>query len=103
MRKTTILFSILFAAATACGSDDGSSGPELLDGFNPPAPGPGEVQILSSIIRGIGAGADITMCTYLPESVTLGAVDIVGAEGFQTPHGHHAVVYQAVSKRPVDT
>lgn len=104
MRKTTILFSILFAAATACGSDDGGGGVELLDGFDPPAPGAGELQVIMPIVHDIAPGADVTLCTYLPETVDLGAADVVGAMGFQSEiGGHHAILYQAISKRPVDT
>lgn len=104
MRKT-LLASILLAAATAaCGGEDGGSDVELLDGFEVPAPAAGEVQIVMPIVRDIAPGADVTLCTYLPETVDLGAMDVVGAMGFQSAHGgHHAILYQAISNRPVDT
>lgn len=96
--------SMMGLALAACGTDDGA-GPELLDGFDPPAPGPGEVQIVSPIVRGIAPGADVTLCTYLPPSASLPeAADVVKAVGYQsTIGGHHAILYQARQPKAVDT
>ncbi len=88
----------------ACGADD-VSGPELLDGFAPPAPGPGEIQLVSPIVRDIAPGADVTLCTYLPLSASLPeAADVIEATGYQSLGGsHHAILYQARQPRPVET
>lgn len=96
--------SIMGLALAACTGDDGG-GEELLDGFAPPAPGPGELQLLSPIVRDIAPGTDITLCTYYPLSAALpAAADVVKAAGYQSALGaHHAILYQARQPRPVDT
>ncbi len=83
----------------------GTNGPELLKGFDPPAPKQGEIQIVSPIVKGIEPGQDITLCSYLPVSEALSATkDIIGYTALQsTPGGHHSVFYTVQSERPVDT
>ncbi|MCE9574746.1 MAG: hypothetical protein K8W52_16475 [Deltaproteobacteria bacterium] len=96
-------------ALAACGASAApivpDAGAELLPGFTPAAPGPGELQVVSPIVRDIAPGADVLMCTYLPiEAGFATDVDITHVTGFQTQAGaHHAILYQARSNRPVDT
>ena len=103
-RRLVARVSMMGLALAACTGDDGG-GQELLAGFDPPAPGPGEIQLLSPIVRDIAPGTDITLCTYYPLSAALPeAADVVKAAGYQSALGaHHAILYQARQPRPVDT
>jgi hypothetical protein len=102
MRIRAIGLGLIVIAA--CTSDDVTTD-ELLDGFNPPKPAAGQIQLISPIVRGIAAGADATMCTYFPRSASLPtALDVTHAVGYQSQIGaHHAILYQARQARPVDT
>ncbi len=101
--RSTLAIVLLSTALAACGSDVEPI--EMLDGFEPPAPAAGELQFISPIVRDIPAGADSTLCTYLPTDVSLDeAVDVIKARGFQSNlAGHHAILYMAERERPVDT
>ncbi len=103
MRVRSFVMMGLVAAA-GCAADDGD-GVELVAGFDPPAPGPGDIQLISPIARGIAPGADITLCTYFPLSASLPeSLDVTKATGYQSAAGaHHAILYQARQQRPVDT
>jgi hypothetical protein len=101
MRTKVAMLGLLLAG---CASE-GDGGPELLDGFEPPAPAEGQIQIVSPIVRDIASGADVTLCTYLPIDQALpSTLDVVGATGMQSyVGGHHAIIYLAERERPVDT
>jgi hypothetical protein len=105
-----LLFASLLVACSVPSSDvpDGGppdGGPPLLDGFTPPAPGPGDIELVSPIIRGIAPGADVTLCSYLPADTEFAtAQDIVEEHGYQSAIGsHHALLLLATRNRPVDT
>lgn len=100
MRK---LIGVGLLGIAACASDP--AGPELLEGFEPPPPGEGEIQIIGPIVRDIAPGADITLCSYLPpDQVFDETMDVIGARGIQSAvGGHHGIVYMVESERPVDT
>src|SRR5262249_51542471 len=89
-----------------------NNGPELLAGFDPPPPGPGQIQIIGPIVEDVKPGPDdskprqdVTLCSYLPDSQALDQTyDITAASGKQSAVGsHHAVLYMATKERPVDT
>lgn len=94
--------AIVCFGLAACAGDDG---PDILDGFEVPAPGDGEIQLLSPILEDLPPGADVTLCTYLPMDVAFAdTVDIIAGRGYQSPAGgHHAILYTAERERPVDT
>jgi hypothetical protein len=95
--RTTILLIAFLGACTA-------SGPEVLDGFHPREAGPGQVQILGPIVH-IDAGADVTLCSYLPADQAFAeTMDITAAWGEQSQIGsHHSVLYMVQREKPVDT
>jgi hypothetical protein len=109
MRSLLVSLSLLAACSVPAGdqADAGApdGGPALLAGFTPPAPGPGELELVSPIIHGIAAGADVTLCSYLPPDTEFAtAQDIVEAHGYQSAVGsHHALLLLATRNRPVDT
>lgn len=100
----TIGLGMLALALGACAADDGT-GVELLEGFDPPAPEPGQIQIISPIIEDMPAGSDLTLCTYLPVGTSFPeTLDVIDAVGYQSELGsHHGVLYMAERERPVDT
>ena len=103
--------SLLLVLVCACsvppsdGDPDAAPPSDLLPGFTPPAPGDGELRILSPIVRGIAPGADVTLCSYLPASASFATTsDIVQASGYTSALGsHHALLALASRDRPVDT
>ncbi len=99
----TIGLGLLTLALAGCGED----GPtvELMEGFEPPAPEVGQIQIVSPIIEDIAPGADVTLCTYLPAGSGFAeTLDVIEALGYQSEIGsHHAVLYMAERERPVET
>ncbi len=99
----TIGLGLLTLALGACAGDDTTV--ELLDGFEPPAPEAGQVQIVSPIIEDMAPGADLTLCTYLPLGTSFDeTTDVIDAVGYQSDlGGHHGVLYMAERERPVDT
>jgi hypothetical protein len=99
VKRSAICGALLLAACS------GSSSPELLEGFDPPAPAADEIQILSPVIRDIAPGADVLLCTYLPVDQALDeTLDVTAITGAQSElASHHAVLYTALRDRPVDT
>ena len=105
-----ILLSLVIAACGVPQTADDTATPDaapsnLLPGFTPTPPGPGEVQVVSPIVHDIAPGADILLCSYLDPSAAFAATtDVTHVTGFQSVAGaHHAILYQARSPRPVDT
>jgi hypothetical protein len=86
---TTTRFALVSCLLAACASDNE---PDLLAGFSPPAPGPGEVQYVSPIVRDIQPGEDRIMCSYLDEYVENDA-DIGRIAGYNTTGSHHIILY----------
>ncbi len=110
--RTTLRASALVLALAGCGvpdttadDPDAAPPPDLLPGFTPDPAGPGELQVVSPIVRGLPAGADVLMCSYLDVDAGFTSdVDITHVTGFQSAQGaHHAILYQARARRPVDT
>jgi hypothetical protein len=99
MRTTTRGFILVSCLLAACASDEGA---ELLDGFSPPAPNPGEVQYLSPIVRDVQPGEDRVLCTYLDAFVENDS-DIGRIAGYTTAGNHHAVLYQTAIAQPANT
>lgn len=107
MRSIVFLLA-LAACSTPPVPEDPDAAPVnsgLLAGFTPGAPAADEVQLLSPIVHDIAAGGDVLLCSYLPVDAGFASdVDITRVTGFQSQAGaHHAILYQARSKRPVDT
>ncbi|HTJ40955.1 MAG TPA: hypothetical protein VL463_02630 [Kofleriaceae bacterium] len=107
--RAICLFTILAACSTPPAGDDDTTpdaaSSDFLPGFTPTAPGADEIQIVSPIVHDIAPGADVLMCSYIsPDAAFAADTDITHAAGFQSMTGaHHAILYQARSKRPVDT
>jgi hypothetical protein len=99
MTSRVAVQTLVMVGLMACGpqakKDEGggnTSNSTLLAGFNPAAPLPGQLQFITPIIRGIQPGQDINYCTYLdfrPDST----LDVVSYQGFQSPGGHHTILY----------
>jgi hypothetical protein len=94
MRHAAVLAVVL----VGCGSD----GPEVLDGFDVPAPKPGEIQLLSPIVEDIAPGADITLCHYIDFEADRD-YDISDYQGFQSGGGHHVLLYTVANHKPPQT
>jgi hypothetical protein len=109
MRALLIALALALAACGVPQNADDTATPDgasdFLPGFAPSPPAADEVQIVSPIVHDIAPGADILMCSYLDVSAGFAAdVDITHVTGFQSQAGaHHAIIYQARAKRPVDT
>jgi Copper type II ascorbate-dependent monooxygenase, C-terminal domain len=70
--------------------------------FNPAPPPAGYTRITSPVITGIEPGADITVCQYV-QAPTDRDIDILDAQGFQSPMGHHAIAFATTAIKPVGT
>lgn len=76
---------------------------ELIDGFNPPAPGASSIQFIIPPIRNIPPGADETFCTYLDYRADKD-MDIVDYQGYQSKiAAHHELLYAVDNKEPSGT
>lgn len=91
-----LVASLFVAACTA------ERGPELVPGFSPPAPGAGEVQYLSPIVRDIQPGEERIVCSYL-DAYVANDVDVAGIAGFSTAGSHHVILYTTSLTQPPDT
>ncbi len=86
-----------------CGTDGGVDSEAFIDGFDPPAPGPGEIQIVSPAVRDIAPGADVNLCSYLDKRI-VDETDIVSYRGFQSDlGGHHVVLYSVMLQEDANT
>jgi hypothetical protein len=81
------LASLCFLAACTTGS-----GPEMLEGFEPPPPDATERQYLSPIVRDILPGEDRIICSYLDAYIDEDA-DIGRIAGYNSPGSHHIILY----------
>lgn len=98
--KTFIGF--LFVVGACASNNTGNSVP-LIDGFDPPAPGTGEIQLIIPAIHGIAAGADTTQCTYLDYRAA-STLDVIEYHGYQSSVGaHHMILYAIDNKEPAGT
>lgn len=84
------LFAI--AACSSSSSTASSHDARLIQGFDPPGPEAGQVQVLAPTIKAIPAGADVTYCSYIPNPFGDKEVDVTAALGFQSKFGHHAIL-----------
>jgi hypothetical protein len=91
MKRNALLIAIMLAA---CTSDSTPSGPELLAGFEPPAPGPGEIQVVGPVVDDIPPGSDIMYCSYLDGTYDHD-IDVTAFAGYQSSSGHHVLLYAA--------
>src|SRR5690348_7674839 len=98
--QKTFALALFAMPLAACGGNDG---PEMLEGFEPDAPAPDEIQILSPVIRDVPPGADVLLCSYLPMSDALeNTIDVIATTGFQSAlASHHGVLYTVQRERPV--
>src|SRR4051812_22135776 len=86
-----------------CGGSDGMTPPgtsEYIAGFNPPAATAGELVVKSPVFPQIAAGADITLCSYLDQTID-GETDVVGFRAYQSASGHHVMLAAARRKQEV--
>jgi hypothetical protein len=106
MKSTFVLLSC--SLLVACGG--GGSGMmmmppdvELIDGFDPPPPGDGQIQFIIPPIRDVPPGADLTYCTYLDYAVPAD-LDITEYHGFQSDNGaHHVILYGVANREAANT
>jgi hypothetical protein len=93
-----LLLVLLFSG---CASDSGDS--QFIDGFSPPAPKSGEIQIVAPAVYDMAPGADITMCSYIDQRIA-DETDIVDYQTFQSLAGaHHALLYSVMQQQPANT
>lgn len=90
---------VVLSAASACAA---ASHPELVAGFSPPAPGDGEIQYVSPIVRDIQPGEDRIVCSYL-DAYVHDDVDVDDVAGFTTAGSHHVILYTTSLAQPPST
>src|SRR5262245_22237566 len=100
MRKNG-LGIVLLAGLLGCGGE-GTSGPELLEGFTPTPPTTGQIQLVTPIIEDIQPGADVTLCTYLDFDDAEG-FDITNYQAFQSLNNHHNILYSVTNRQAPNT
>ena len=83
----TTIRNLIFVSCAAC-----STNSDLLDGFEPPPPGEGEIQYLSPIVRDVQPGDDRIVCSYLDAYIE-DERDVARITGYQTLGNHHTVLY----------
>lgn len=82
----------VFASLLVVGCASEGASP-FIDGFEPPPPADGEIQIVAPAVRDVAPGADITMCAYIDDRVA-SDTDIVSYHGYQSAlGGHHVILY----------
>ncbi|MEY4580999.1 MAG: hypothetical protein RL701_5702 [Pseudomonadota bacterium] len=69
-------------------------------GWNPPAATTGYTRLAVPMVKGVGAGSDISYCQYIQGPLDHD-VDVLDVQGSQSPGGHHAVAYASTSTAPV--
>ena len=93
----------VLVVVAACASNDAGNSVPLIDGFDPPSPGDGEIQLVIPAIHGIAAGADTTQCTYLDYRAAK-ALDIISYHGYQSAIGaHHTILYAVATSQAANT
>lgn len=99
MRKLVAALLLL----VGCGTDGGSTGESLIDGFDPPAPKTDEIQIISPAVFGIEPGADVNLCSYIDKRL-VEELDILSYEGYQSGvGGHHTILYAVTLQEEANT
>lgn len=95
MRKLVIGSLVLVGCAS-----EGES--PFIDGFDPPAPGADEIQIIAPAVRAVPPGADVTMCAYIDDRVATDT-DIIEYHGYQSVvGGHHVILYSVQQQQPAN-
>ena len=107
MRTTTKLLTVAtLLLGAGCGHSSGSSSDsqgKFIDGFTPPAPAPGDIQIVTPVYQGLDAGTDKLFCTYIANPFS-GESDVIASVGMMSKFGHHAVLYDVADQgTPGDT
>ena len=91
------------ALLIGCGTSDGPTGPELVDGFEVPPPPENGLQVITPIVDGIEPGTDNEYCLWSDKFLTE-ETDIKSTSGYQTePPGHHTVLYYTTLTQPPGT
>lgn len=90
------------AVAAGCGTDSGSSGPEVLPNLMVPDVPANGLQVITSIVRDIQPGTDHEICTWT-DGIVGETVDVKSTLAYQTEPGHHTVVYYTLDKQPPGT
>ncbi len=85
--------AIAFALLAGCGSGTPANS-MYIAGFDPPAPDPGDLVVVSPVIKDLQPGSNITMCSYLDTKID-DMTDVVGFHGYQSSAGHHALLVTA--------
>ena len=97
------LHHVLLACLIAGCASNSPSGPDFIKGFNPPKPGPHEVQFVIPPIKAIPPGADVTYCTYLDYKAPKD-LDITNYVGYQSElAGHHILLYAVSNSQAANT
>jgi hypothetical protein len=94
--------SITLLASVGCGSSDESAPARGNKEFEIPPPVEGQVQLMIDAVPDIQPGADITLCHYIDYRVDADQ-DITDYEGFQSPGGHHVLLYAVPTEHEVET
>jgi hypothetical protein len=97
LSRLFIILPIAFQAA--CGHAKQDAG--FVEGFEPPAPSPGQTQYVTPALH-VSGGADVLLCSYLTAEVSADA-DVVDFSGSASSGSHHAFLYGVKIKQPVGT
>lgn len=111
MRSEWLGAAVMTFCVACTGSDPGptqqqqTQDPNRLAGFDIPAPGDGQVQVVTPIIKDIAAGKDVTFCTYLDFKAEK-TMDVTSYLGFESQGGHHTILYAVpdpAARKPANT
>lgn len=97
MRWTILLFLAPIGACSTASAP--KHDPRFIANFDPPAPASNEMQVVAPIVKGIGAGADVTYCSYIANPFGKD-VDIVASEAYMSLHGHHVLLMEIPDDNP---
>jgi hypothetical protein len=97
MRKTFVLAFLIIG----CGND-AQTGPQLLPGFNPPAPPANGFQVILPIVKDLQPGHDYEMCTWTDKMLDHDT-DVKAVQGLQSKGGHHVIMFSTLVTQPPGT
>jgi Copper type II ascorbate-dependent monooxygenase, C-terminal domain len=104
-RLTLIILAVAIIGVPGCtkadmtsGDDDGSD--QFVAGFNPPPVAEGYKRYVTPPVYKLQPGEDKMFCTWI-DAATVGDLDILDVEGYQSKTGHHLILYSSAENMPV--
>jgi hypothetical protein len=97
MKKTIFAFAIVGVASVGCAQHPKG---DWVAGFNPPDAPAGYTRYITPKIENIMPGANLEYCSWVAAAGNTD-VDVLALDGYQSPTGHHAVLYSSTEDMPV--